>query len=124
MRHRRLSDVVGVAVISHVSRGMSEDPRVLAWWEPSQVGNSDLDQEIAVGLEITSGVGEASDLLILSEEIPDRVVNEVHQPEAAFYTVSAGRLGQVARTRVGSHRHKTADRARPNPSPNIGLDRP
>ena len=72
-------DVVGVEAEVRLAEGEGADR--LAERKPLQVGQPDLDQEMATGLEMRGDVLKARDLLVLRRQILDRVVDEVGQTE-------------------------------------------
>ncbi len=59
-------------------RERSED---LPGREPLQVGDGDLDDEASARFEVTRDVAEAVNLLVLRDEVRDRVEDEVRERE-------------------------------------------
>ena len=66
-----LGDVV--LVEAQPGRGEQEGPGALAGWQALQVRDADLDEDVPAGTQVSGGVGEAGDLLVLAGQVHPRV---------------------------------------------------
>ncbi|VVJ16261.1 Uncharacterised protein [Amycolatopsis camponoti] len=82
VRHQVLAHRV-VGVHADVPLLGREHQRVLPRREAAQFGNAQLDHEPAAGVQVPGRVAEALDLLVLGEQVPDRVEDQVDQRKAA-----------------------------------------
>src|SRR5687768_2508381 len=85
VRHQTLSADV-VLIEAESLRAQVERPDSLPRWQASELGHEDFDDKAASGFEMSSRIPEALDLLILSQEIRDRVVYEISDPELAVHS--------------------------------------
>jgi hypothetical protein len=96
MAEHLLLDEVGVLVEAEAVRRDRERAKAFARRQSAQVRHPDLDDEAPTRFEVSGGVGEAGDLIVLRGQVHDRVEQQIDEPKGARYPFG----GEVADRRA------------------------